>query len=284
MHTRFLHILLVLFLLTSSIISLAKDTVQESSKPIKNIILIIGDGMGFPAVGLLRHYAHHAPNSIYNNSHGITALEQAMNDGSLSICYTEPYDAPVIDSAAAASQLATGYHTRSGMIGGDHIGNSKETVLELAKRLGRATGLVSDTRITHATPASFASHIFNRYEESAIAEQLVDKINGPDVMLSGGLRYFIPESASNKSSAAYISLTKTRSIPYWFKSKRRDEKNLIEYAEKIAGYETAFSREDLNSLHGPKVLGLFEYSGMHDGITETWFRDDPRRRWPTLTK
>ena len=62
----------------------------------------------------------------------------------------------VVDSACSATQLAIGEASGSEMIGLNARGDRVETVLQQAKRLGKATGLVSDTRITHATPASFA--------------------------------------------------------------------------------------------------------------------------------
>jgi alkaline phosphatase len=66
-------------------------------------------------------------------------------------------------------------------------------VLEAAEARGLATGLVTTTRITHATPASFAAHVAGRDEESAIAAQMIG--GGVDVLFGGGLRFFQPEAA-----------------------------------------------------------------------------------------
>ena len=66
-------------------------------------------------------------------------------------------------------------------------------MLEAAKRAGLKTGLVVTSRITHATPASFASHIYDRDQEDIIAEQLIgNQPLGPvvDLMLGGGLAFF----------------------------------------------------------------------------------------------
>ncbi|TMP13413.1 alkaline phosphatase, partial [Pseudoalteromonas ruthenica] len=97
----------------------------------------------------------------------------------------------VTDSACSATQLATGLAAGSEMIGLDEQGNIVETILEKAKKAGKATGLVSDTRITHATPAAFAAHQPHRSMEPEIAEQLVNT-GMVDVLLSGGARVFIP--------------------------------------------------------------------------------------------
>ena len=82
-----------------------------------------------------------------------------MDDGGvMGISLTYPYDRLVVDSAASGTQLATGQFAGSEMIGADKDGNPVETVLEKAIKTGRSTGLVSDTRLTHATPAAFAAH------------------------------------------------------------------------------------------------------------------------------
>ena len=76
----------------------------------------------------------------------------------MGISLTYPSVALVADSAASGTQLATGQFAGSEMIGADKDGNPVETVLEKAIKTGKSTGLVSDTRLTHATPAAFAAH------------------------------------------------------------------------------------------------------------------------------
>lgn len=82
--------------------------------------------------------------------------------------------------------------------------------------------MVSDTRLTHATPAAFASHQPHRSLENQIAEDMLAA--GVDVMLSGGLRYWIPKSANDKG-ALYKQLVKQTGGNIKIKSKRKDEKN-----------------------------------------------------------
>jgi alkaline phosphatase len=99
----------------------------------------------------------------------------------------------VTDSAASATAYSCGIKTYNGAIGIDEDGNPCGTVLEAAKRAGFKTGLVVTSRLTHATPASFASHIYDRDQEDKIAEQLIgDQPLGAvvDVMLGGGLAFF----------------------------------------------------------------------------------------------
>jgi alkaline phosphatase len=243
---------------------------------IKNVILMIGDGMGPQQVGMLETYANRAPDSIYQGRS--TALYQLAKEGVVGASLTHPEDAVVVDSACSATQLSTGIFTGGEVIGIDSEGNRVETVLELAKRVGKATGLVSDTRLTHATPAAFAAHQPHRSLENAIAEDML--MTGPDVMLSGGLRHFVPQSVSEPGESA--GSVETLMQGAWSPtSKRKDERNLLQEAAD-QGYGLAFTRDQMAALNGTKVLGLFANSGMADGISYRDSHDDPQRQQPTL--
>lgn len=74
-------------------------------------------------------------------------------------------------------------------------------MLELAKKQGKATGLITDTRVTHATPAGFAAHVAHRSSEYEIAEQMIE--GKADVVMGGGLRHFLPAEVNNQNSTAY---------------------------------------------------------------------------------
>ncbi len=236
----------------------AMGTAQAAE--VKNVILMIGDGMGPQQVGLLETYARLAPNSTYAGQP--TALTRLAEAGKVGLSLHHPADAIVVDSACSASQLATGMPARSETIGLDIDGNPVETVLERAKKAGKATGLVSDTRLTHATPAAFAAHRAHRSMENEIASDML--ATGVDVMLSGGLRHWIPQS-TNKQGATYKQLQQLTGTDIKLKSKRKDERNLLIEAQQ-AGYALAFDRDQLQQAKGDKVLGLFAYSGMHDAI------------------
>ena len=90
------------------------------------------------------------------------------------ITTTYSADTLITDSAAAGTALATGYKTNNGYIAKDVNGKNLQTLLELAQDKGMATGLVSTTRITHATPAVFAAHNLDRDDENGIAEDYVN--------------------------------------------------------------------------------------------------------------
>jgi alkaline phosphatase len=148
---------------------------------------------------------------------------------------THSADALVTDSPAAGTALASGVKTKNGMIGIMPDGTRYQTILEAAKTKGMATGLVVTSGITDATPAVFASHVTSRKMQDKIAEQLIaNKVN---VLFGGGKEYFLPRSDG--------------------RSKRNDQKNLIERAKKT-GYLYIQNAEELKAANHPYILGLFQ--------------------------
>ncbi len=207
---------------------LAGGAVAQEAMP-KNIILMIGDGMGFSQLTLGRL------------AKGSLAIEECPVGGVMTT-HPLPSSGVITDSAAAGTALATGYKTDNGIISQTPEGKALYTVLENARDKGKATGLVTTTRITHATPAVFAAHIDDRDNENAIAEQLVNA--DVNVLLGGGLRHFIPEGHEG--------------------SKRNDDRNLVKEMES-KGYAFAKDRQgllDVTSKDEGKILGLFKGSHM----------------------
>ncbi len=207
-----------------------------------NVILLIGDGMGPEIVGLATEYSR-----VIDGRE--LWLERAISEGHLALANVRPVDALVADSAAAATALATGRKTANDMVSVDPRGKPLTTILELAEKSSKSTGLVTTTRLTHATPACFAAHVAHRDSENDIAVQMLAA--GVDVMLGGGLRNWIPENAA---TSEYSTFTGT--------SKRQDSRNLVEEARQ-AGYSIVTGRDELAGAHGAnKLLGLFAASYM----------------------
>ena len=107
---------------------------------------------------------------------------------------TRSSDTYITDSSAAGTAYSCAIKTYNGAAGIDENGNPCGTVLEAAKLAGYKTGLVVTSHMTDATPATFASHIYDRNEEDKIALQLNG--NQPlgrvvDLMFGGGLVYFL---------------------------------------------------------------------------------------------
>jgi len=252
---------------SNNIIDVSAENVVQDSK-VNNVILMIGDGMGPQQVGLLEEFARRAKHSTYNNKGNQTALTKLAEAGRVGLSLTAPYGYDghlVVDSACSATQLATGVAAGSEMIGLDENGNRVQTILEKAKAQGKATGLVSDTRITHATPAAFAAHQAHRSFENEIAEELIESGN-VDVLLSGGARHFLPNDIKSDTSAQQLMKDLGATNALYKSSKRKDQRNLIMEAKNQYGYNIAFNQQQLSQVNGGKILGLFANSAMENGI------------------
>lgn len=145
----------------------------KSKKP-KNVILMIGDGMGVSEVfaGITANGGH-------------LFLDNFKHVG---FSKTQSSDKYITDSAAGGTALSTGQKTYNGAIGVNNDKVAIKTILEMAEEKNMATGLVSTSAITHATPASFIAHQGSRgsYEDIA-ADFLKTDI---DVFIGGGYKHF----------------------------------------------------------------------------------------------
>lgn len=149
----------------------------------KNIILMIGDGMGLTQVTA----------GLYSNGNSL-ALEQCTATG-MSKTYSASH--LVTDSGAGATAFACGCKTYNLAIGMDQHKKPCATILEQAAASGRATGLVVTSSLTHATPASFVAHVRDRKETEAIAAFFVE--NTVDLAIGGGLDYFVKRSTDTRN-------------------------------------------------------------------------------------
>ncbi len=173
-----MRLLLVLVLLAAVPASAQERPRAAAGDLPRNVVFMIADGFG-PASETLGRAANGRP----------LALDGILT-GSVSTAST---DSRVTDSAAGATAYACGITSYNGAIAVDPSGAPCRTVLEAARDAGLATGLVATSRITHATPAGFASHVPSRADEGAIAVQM--SAAGLDVMIGGGARFFLPTSA-----------------------------------------------------------------------------------------
>jgi alkaline phosphatase len=163
--------LIALLLLNVQIVSAIPAVRGE--RPVKNIILMIGDGMGTSAV-----YAGYTLNKGHLN------MERFRTAG-FSKTYSTSY---VTDSGAGGTAISTGHKTYNGAIGVDSAGLPVKTILEWAEENGKATGMVATCAITHATPASFVSHQAARGDYELIAADMLK--TGIDVFIGGGRNHF----------------------------------------------------------------------------------------------
>jgi alkaline phosphatase len=151
----------------------------------KYVFYLIGDGLGASQRQVAEYYLRHMQ--------GDDSAMLVMNDMAVAgINTTYSLDTLVTDSAAAGTALACGVKTNNGVIAQTADGVDTKTLVEAAEELGYATGVVTSTRITHATPAVFYAHNADRDDENSIAEDLVD--SGVDFIAGGGYRNFVPSS------------------------------------------------------------------------------------------
>ena len=194
----------------------ARLKVVNRPKRAKNVILLVGDGMGITTITAARIFDGQHPidgrapgpgedNSLAWDRMTNTALVKTYNS-----------NAQVADSAGTASAFNTGVKTRIGVI---NFGAAQgpeacktpaalpRTLAEMARAHGMGVGIVTTTRITHATPAAVYGHVPNRNWEGAdraypaadrasgcadLASQLVGFKGGFDVVLGGGIARFLP--------------------------------------------------------------------------------------------
>lgn len=220
-------------------------SVAGAQPPVKNVIWVIGDGMGPEVLGFFMQGTRYAnlPNRVNLMSH----TQQLMNQGVLGLFFNNTYDTIVTDSAAAATQMATGKFSRPGFIGMDYNKQSAQTFLELARKHNKAIGIISDAYVTDATPAAFTAHVQNRSQRKEIARQQITF--APEVILGGGAQYF--EQGKNK--------------------------DLLRDAEK-QGYKVVRTKKQLEQVEDGKVLGLFADKGMPYAIEMKQYP-----KLPTLT-
>ena len=154
----------------------------ESGKA-KNIIFLVADGMNTGTWTLADYWLQNQQNkrTEWVNLYA----EQLVHRSLMETCSANSL---VTDSAAAGSSWSCGQRINNGAINFDPDGNSLVTIHDRIKKSGRSTGLVTTTRMTHATPATFASSVSNRGMEDEIALQYLN--NGVDVLLGGGTRHF----------------------------------------------------------------------------------------------
>lgn len=155
---------------------------------VKNVIYLIGDGMGFGAV-----------TTLLLTEDEPTGFEEAPVIGLSETCSANNY---VTDSAAGGTALATGTRTNNGYVGADPDGNQLISVLRKAQTYGMKTGIVVNTTLTEATPGAFYAGVTSRKMVFDIAKQFTE--SEVDVAIGGGLDHFIARPDSLDLTATLI--------------------------------------------------------------------------------
>lgn len=162
-------------------------TTNGSSRPgdAKNVIFLVTDGM---SIGTLTSTDMTMRRKYGRVSNWIDLYEK--NKVRRSLMDVAPLDAIVTDSAASAAAWGCGHRVPVRKINQGPNGELYTPILTHFKNAGKSTGVVTTTRITHATPAGFIANIEHRNMEDEIAEQYVEREH--DIYLGGGLRHFDP--------------------------------------------------------------------------------------------
>jgi len=161
-------------LAVSSTTSAQTDSKPSKAKPPKNIILLIGDGMGVAQI-----YA-----GMIANKKPLQ-LERTRYIG---FHKNQSADKFITDSAAGATALAIGKKAKNGAIGVDSLDRPSVSILELSEQNGLSTGLVATSSITDATPGSFIAHQPKRSMNEEIAADFLK--TDIEVFIGGGRQYF----------------------------------------------------------------------------------------------
>lgn len=173
---RSLHIPLLVLITALAITACQPQSIDQTTpKAPKNIILLIGDGMGYAQ---LQATMLHSETPLHMLGMPVTGFQNtsALND-------------EITDSGAAGTALATGFKTNNGFIGMLPDGTPLVNMTERMAAAGKRTAIVVSCDITHATPAAFLAHNESRRNMEAIAGDIA--LRAPvDIFMGGGLNNF----------------------------------------------------------------------------------------------
>src|SRR5213079_949543 len=190
------------------------------------IILFVGEGLSPARLAPTRTYAAGAGTRLNMDSMPYSAL--VMN-------YSKDFAAP--DQASAATAIATGERVNNRAIAIRGDGKPIKTIIELAREYGRATGLVTDTKLTDPTSAAFYAHTAEPGDTEKIAAEFVDRGN-IDIAMGGGAGQFIPAAKGGE---------------------RQDTRDLL-LELRGNGFDIVRTRTDLEAVPAwrrPKLFGIF---------------------------
>ena len=215
------------------------NAAAPSVEPPKNVIFFLGDGMGLTTMTAARIYSVGEDGELTMDTLPETAFVKTFSN-----------DAQVTDSAPSMSAYMTGVKMNNEVLSmspdtvaidpvldangnklsnncGGKNGTPVSTLVELAKADGRAAGVVTTTRVTHATPAATYSHICHRDLENDIAAAAVPGgvgynaalgTSGLDVLLGGGKQFFVPLKDGGKRSDGRDLIGEMKAKNYTFAS------------------------------------------------------------------
>jgi alkaline phosphatase len=200
------------------------DTVQSP----RNIIILFADG----AASTQWDFGKYSSRVLRQQPFAATDI--VFREGTLGLVTTSPHGAYVVDSAAAASALSTGFKVENGAVSVTPDGKPVRTAMQAAKAAGKRIGLVTTATVYDATPAAFSINARSRRDSQALVDQFLAM--EPDVLMGGGADYFLPAGSPG--------------------GKRKDARDIIA-AFRTKGYQVARDSAGLKAATGPRLLALF---------------------------
>ncbi|HEY2567734.1 MAG TPA: alkaline phosphatase [Candidatus Udaeobacter sp.] len=189
------------------------------------IILFVGEGLS---------PARLAPTRTFAAGAGTRLNLDSMPHAALVMNYSKDFAAP--DQAAAATAIATGKRVANRTLTIDN-GKAIKSIVELAREYGRATGLITDTKLTDATSAAFYAHPADSTDVEKIAAEFVDRSN-IDIAMGGGAAQFLPVTKGGE---------------------RQDRRDLL-LELRGNGFDIVRTRAELDTIPAwrrPKLVGVF---------------------------
>ncbi|OVZ97868.1 alkaline phosphatase [Yersinia frederiksenii] len=227
-----------------------------SNKTVKNVILLIGDGMGDSEITSARNYAMGAGGFFK----GIDALPLTGQYTHYSLDKKTQKPDYVTDSAASATAWSSGVKTYNGALGVDVFGKDHVTILELAKKAGKATGNVSTAELQDATPAAQFAHVTGRkcYGPEETSEKC-----GTNALENGGRGSITEQMIEGRADVTLGGGSK--SFSQLAKAGEWKDKSLRDQAV-ARGYVIVENLNDLNAINQADqqkpLLGLFSSGNM----------------------
>ncbi|WP_275076739.1 alkaline phosphatase [Providencia rettgeri] len=230
--------------LTFPLFSAAANT-SEKPQTVKNVIVMIPDGMSVTGTTLSRLYKGES---------------LALDPLASGLITTWNGDGTIADSAPAGSAISSGWKSKSGNIAstgkkydwpgvktpsqGEEL-RPVATLLEASRLSGRSVGIISTSEFMHATPADFSAHDPSRKSYDNLTEQIV--YNNLDVILGGGAKYLKPENRADKEDMAKILSSR--------------------------GYSIVNTPKQLDTFSGKKLVGVFGKTDKHTALSYDLDRD-----------
>lgn len=230
--------------LTFPLFSAAANT-SEKPQTVKNVIVMIPDGMSVTGTTLARLYKGES---------------LALDPLASGLMTTWNGDGTIADSAPAGSAISSGWKSQSGNIAstgkkydwpgvktpsqGEEL-RPVATLLEASRLSGRSVGIISTSEFMHATPADFSAHDPSRKNYDNLTEQIV--YNNLDVILGGGAKYLKPENRADKEDMAKILSSR--------------------------GYNIVNTPKQLDAFSGKKLVGVFGKTDEHTALSYDLDRD-----------